>query len=128
MPGQAGAATTLYTNTTRVGWIIAGSLAGVVAEIWNYHTVFWIALVMCVLTLSCLTRIKDVLRRGERFQLKQISDGLLARTAAIFRRQAGARSTPSGVKASKKIMHRLESRAERSGYWQACLVACLEWA
>ena len=49
-----------YTNTTRVGWIIAGSLAGVVAEIWNYHTVFWIALVMCVLTLSCLTRIKDV--------------------------------------------------------------------
>ena len=25
MPGQAGAATTLYTNTTRVGWIIAGS-------------------------------------------------------------------------------------------------------
>ena len=60
MPGQAGAATTLYTNTTRVGWIIAGSLAGVVTEIWNYHTVFWIALVMCVLTLSCLTRIKDV--------------------------------------------------------------------
>ena len=60
MPGQAGAATALYTNTTRVGWIIAGSLAGVVAEIWNYHTVFWIALVMCVLTLSCLTRIKDV--------------------------------------------------------------------
>ena len=58
--GQAGAATTLYTITTRVGWIIAGSLAGVVAEIWNYHTVFWIALVMCVLTLSCLTRIKDV--------------------------------------------------------------------
>ena len=83
MPGQAGAATTLYTNTTRVGWIIAGSLGGVVAEIWNYHTVFWIALVMCVLTLSCLTR-----RRlcGERFQLKQISDiaGAYCRT---FRRR-----------------------------------------
>lgn len=31
MPGQAGAATTLYTNTTRVGWIIAGSMAGIVA-------------------------------------------------------------------------------------------------
>ena len=59
MPGQAGAATTLYTIPP-AGWIIAGSLAGVVAEIWNYHTVFWIALVMCVLTLSCLTRIKDV--------------------------------------------------------------------
>ena len=60
MPGQAGSATTLYTNTTRVGWIIAGSMAGVVAEIWNYHTVFWIALVMCTLTIGCLTRIKDV--------------------------------------------------------------------
>ena len=60
MPGQAGAATTLYTNTTRVGWIIAGSLAGVVAEIWSYHAVFWIALVMCTLTMGCLARIKDV--------------------------------------------------------------------
>jgi len=60
MPGQAGSATTLYANTSRVGWIIAGSLAGIVAEIWNYHTVFWIALVLCVSTIVCLTRIKDV--------------------------------------------------------------------
>lgn len=60
MPGQAGSATTLYANTSRVGWIIAGSLAGVVAEIWNYHTVFWIALVLCVGTIGCLMRIKDV--------------------------------------------------------------------
>lgn len=60
MPGQAGSATTLYTNTTRVGWIIAGSLAGVVAEIWSYHAVFWIALVMCVITSGCLMRVKDV--------------------------------------------------------------------
>ena len=37
MPGQAGSATTLYTNTSRVGWIIAGSVAGIVAEIWNYQ-------------------------------------------------------------------------------------------
>ena len=43
MPGQAGSATTLYTNTSRVGWIIAGSVAGIVAEIWNYHAVFWFA-------------------------------------------------------------------------------------
>lgn len=35
MPGQAGSATTLYTNTSRVGWIIAGSVAGIVAEIWK---------------------------------------------------------------------------------------------
>ena len=59
-PGQAGSATTLYTNTSRVGWIIAGSVAGIVAEIWNYHAVFWFAMVMIIATLFCLLRIKDV--------------------------------------------------------------------
>lgn len=51
MPGQAGSATTLYTNTSRVGWIIAGSVAGIVAEIWNYHAVFWVAMGMIIATL-----------------------------------------------------------------------------
>ncbi|WP_134799660.1 sugar efflux transporter SetB [Shigella flexneri] len=51
MPGQAGSATTLYTNTSHVGWIIAGSVAGIVAEIWNYHAVFWFAMVMIIATL-----------------------------------------------------------------------------
>ncbi|EFI2642968.1 sugar efflux transporter SetB [Escherichia coli] len=60
MPGQAGSATTLYTNTSRVGWIFAGSVAGIVAEIWNYHAVFWFAMVMIIATLFCLLRIKDV--------------------------------------------------------------------
>ena len=60
MPGQAGSATTLYTNTSRVGWIIAGSVAGIVAEIWNYHAVFWFAMVMIIATLFFLLRIKDV--------------------------------------------------------------------
>lgn len=60
MPGQAGSATTLYTNTSRVGWVIAGSVAGIVAEIWNYHAVFWFAMVMIIATLFCLLRIKDV--------------------------------------------------------------------
>ncbi|HHY9685141.1 TPA: sugar efflux transporter SetB [Escherichia coli] len=60
MPGQAGSATTLYTNTSRVGWIIAGSVGGIVAEIWNYHAVFWFAMVMIIATLFCLLRIKDV--------------------------------------------------------------------
>lgn len=60
MPGQAGSATTLYTNTSRVGWIIAGSVAGIVAEIWNYHAVFWFAMVMIIATLFCLLRITDV--------------------------------------------------------------------
>ncbi|MDR0807414.1 MAG: sugar efflux transporter [Enterobacteriaceae bacterium] len=58
MPGQAGAATTLFTNTVRVGWIFAGSLAGTVAEIWSYHAVFYIAAVMCLVAVLCLLRIK----------------------------------------------------------------------
>nr|WP_113868536.1 sugar efflux transporter [Brenneria salicis]NMN91308.1 SET family sugar efflux transporter-like MFS transporter [Brenneria salicis ATCC 15712 = DSM 30166]RBP59463.1 SET family sugar efflux transporter-like MFS transporter [Brenneria salicis ATCC 15712 = DSM 30166]RLM29727.1 sugar transporter [Brenneria salicis ATCC 15712 = DSM 30166] len=60
MPGQAGAATTLFTNTTRVGWIISGSLAGLVAEIWSYHAVFFIALIMILGSGYCMWRIKDV--------------------------------------------------------------------
>ncbi|MEE3662582.1 sugar efflux transporter [Brenneria sp. g21c3] len=59
MPGQAGAATTLFTNTSRVGWIISGSLAGIVAEIWNYHAVFFIALMMIAGSGYCMWRIKD---------------------------------------------------------------------
>ncbi len=60
MPGQAGSATTLYTNTSRVGWIIAGSVAGIVAQIWDYHAVFWFAVGMIIATLFFLLRIKDV--------------------------------------------------------------------
>ncbi|WP_337261716.1 MULTISPECIES: sugar efflux transporter [unclassified Serratia (in: enterobacteria)] len=59
MPGQAGAATTLFTNTTRVGWIIAGSIAGFVAEIWNYHAVFYSALAMVIGAVLCLWRLKN---------------------------------------------------------------------
>ncbi len=76
MPGQAGSATTLYTNTTRVGWIIAGSLAGVVAEIWSYHAVFWIALAMALLTQVCLGANQRRLRRGLAFQIEQINHGV----------------------------------------------------
>ncbi|WP_410016771.1 sugar efflux transporter [Sodalis sp. C49] len=60
MPGQAGAATTLFTNTGRVGWIIAGSAAGLIAEIWQYHTVFFVALLMIAGAGYCMWRIRDV--------------------------------------------------------------------
>lgn len=60
MPGQAGTATTLFTNTTRVGWIISGSLAGIVAQFWGYHAVFFISLLMSVGAGYCMWKIKDV--------------------------------------------------------------------
>lgn len=59
MPGQAGAATTLFTNSTRMGWIIGGSLAGVVAEVWGYSAVFWFAVAMMVLATGCVWRLKE---------------------------------------------------------------------
>lgn len=62
MPGQAGSATTLFANSTRVGWIISGSIAGVVAEVWNYHAVFYCALIMVLAALVCLWRLKKAIR------------------------------------------------------------------
>lgn len=59
MPGQAGAATTLFSNSTRVGWILAGAMAGLVAEFWSYHAVFYCALLMNIGTLYCMWRIKS---------------------------------------------------------------------
>ncbi|QWA09402.1 sugar efflux transporter [Sodalis ligni] len=60
MPGQAGAATTLFTNTGRVGWIFAGSLAGLISEIWQLHGVFYVALLMIAGAGYCMWRIRDV--------------------------------------------------------------------
>ncbi len=54
LPGRAGVATTLFTNSIRSGAILAGGLAGVVAEYFDYHAVFLVALVMSVLALGCL--------------------------------------------------------------------------
>lgn len=59
MPGQAGAATTLFTNSTRMGWIVGGSLAGMVAELWSFHAVFWFAVVMMAGSLLCLLRVPE---------------------------------------------------------------------
>lgn len=60
MPGQAGTATTLFTNTIRVGWVIAGAIAGAVAEIWNYHAVFYAALAMAAGATLCLWKLREV--------------------------------------------------------------------
>ncbi|TKI05825.1 sugar efflux transporter [Martelella alba] len=66
MPGQAGAATTLFTNSGRVGWIIAGSLAGLIAEIWQYHGVFYVSLFMLAGAGYCMWRIHEVDSRRSR--------------------------------------------------------------
>jgi SET family sugar efflux transporter-like MFS transporter len=65
MPGQAGAATTLFTNSTRAGWILAGSLAGVIAQFWTYHAVFYAALAMVVGSVLCIWNVKNVDKPAE---------------------------------------------------------------
>src|SRR5471030_2979555 len=60
MPGQAGAATTLFTNSTRAGWILAGSSAGLVAQFWSYHAVFYAAFAMVIGSVFCIWRVKNV--------------------------------------------------------------------
>ncbi|HHC4767183.1 sugar efflux transporter [Escherichia albertii] len=56
---KIGFATTLYANTSRVGWIIAGSLDGIMVEIWSYHSLFWLAIGMLSIAMICLLFIKD---------------------------------------------------------------------
>ncbi|ENA4999323.1 sugar efflux transporter [Escherichia albertii] len=59
IPKKIGFATTLYANTSRVGWIIAGSLDGIMVEIWSYHSLFWLAIGMLSIAMICLLFIKD---------------------------------------------------------------------
>ncbi|EQB7361275.1 sugar efflux transporter [Escherichia albertii] len=59
IPKKIGFATTLYANTSRVGWIIAGSLDGIMVEIWSYHSLFWLAIGMLSIAIICLLFIKD---------------------------------------------------------------------
>lgn len=54
MPGRPGEATTLFTNSVRSGSIIAGGIAGMVAQWWSYYGVFLVAVVLVVLAVGML--------------------------------------------------------------------------
>ncbi|EOJ8997586.1 MFS transporter, partial [Escherichia coli] len=43
-----------------VGWIIAGSVDGIMVEIWSYHALFWLAIGMLGIAMICLLFIKDI--------------------------------------------------------------------
>lgn len=42
MPESPGAATTLYSNTNRVGSMAGSLLGGVIAQIWGFQVVYWV--------------------------------------------------------------------------------------
>ena len=60
MPGRAGVATTLFSNSIRTGSIMAGAIAGIVAEVWSFHGVFMVALVLAMVALAACWRVPNV--------------------------------------------------------------------
>ena len=60
MPGQLGQATTLFTNSIRSGAIVAGLLAGLIAEYWSYFGVFVLAIAVTALAMVLLWRVRAV--------------------------------------------------------------------
>jgi SET family sugar efflux transporter-like MFS transporter len=53
IPDRVGTATTLFSTSTRTGSIIAGAIAGGIAELWGYHAVFHAMLISSVLACIC---------------------------------------------------------------------------
>ena len=60
MPGRAGVATTLFANSIRTGSIMAGAIAGTVAEIWSFHGVFMVATALALAALGACWRVPNV--------------------------------------------------------------------
>ncbi|EBP0094938.1 MFS transporter [Salmonella enterica subsp. salamae] len=60
MPGKAGAATTLFTNSISTGVILAGVIQGAVAQSFGHFAVYWVIVAISVVTLVMTGRVKDV--------------------------------------------------------------------
>ena len=60
MPGRAGAATTLFTNSISTGVILAGVIQGALAQSYGHGMVYWAIAGISLLTLGLTMRVKDV--------------------------------------------------------------------
>lgn len=60
MPGRAGAATTLFTNSISTGVILAGIIQGALAQNFGHFSVYWVIAGISVVTLAMTWRVKDV--------------------------------------------------------------------
>lgn len=60
MPGRAGSATTLFTNSISTGVILAGVIQGTVAQSYGHFAVYWVIAVISLVTLVMTGRVKDV--------------------------------------------------------------------
>ena len=59
MPGRAGAATTLFTNSISTGVILAGVLQGVLTETWGHNSVYVVAMGLAILALIICARVRE---------------------------------------------------------------------
>lgn len=60
MPGRAGAATTLFTNSISTGVILAGVIQGAIAQSWGHFAVYWVIAVISVVALFLTAKVKDI--------------------------------------------------------------------
>lgn len=60
MPGRAGSATTLFTNSISTGVILAGVIQGALAQSYGHGVVYWVIAAISVVTLAITVRVKDV--------------------------------------------------------------------
>ena len=60
MPGRAGSATTLFTNSISTGVILAGVIQGALAQYFGHGSVYWGIAGLSVVTLLLTSRVKDV--------------------------------------------------------------------
>ena len=59
MPGRAGAATTLFTNSISTGVILAGMIQGALAQSFGHTAVYWAIAAISLLTTDITSRVKE---------------------------------------------------------------------
>ncbi|MBT0724259.1 MFS transporter [Rosenbergiella sp. S61] len=59
MPGKAGAATTLFTNSVSTGMIFAGLCQGILSDVLGHQAIYYLATVLMVIALLLLLRVKE---------------------------------------------------------------------
>ena len=60
MPGRAGSATTLFTNSISTGVILAGVIQGALSQSYGHGSVYWMIALTSIVTLMLTWRVKDV--------------------------------------------------------------------
>lgn len=58
MPGRSGGASALYTNTTHVGNLFSSLMVGLVADMYGYHQVFVVNIVLVVIAIWVFGKVK----------------------------------------------------------------------